>query len=582
MSQENNWDLTRLFPSLESSEFKVSLENFISQGDRLLQRVKDLGDRDWSALDEILLEINQLSQNSSVLGSYVYAITTTDSFNNAAQVARGKVLKGGSAVSKANSLLVQWLGKYSPEEVISNSEQAKSHEHFVRRASVAATHQMTGDLEELAADLSLNGAQGWSRLYGNFTSQIQVEFPDGREALPMSAVRAMAYHPDRAVRKAGFEAELKTWEKHSLVIATCLNSIKGSTVTLSERRNWKAEVDQALFSEGITDKALHAMLAAAKSKFPVFQRYFRAKAKFLKVDACRFYDIFAPVGRSESNWSYDEAKKFVSHHFHGFGKDLGDLADRSYRERWIDVYPKPGKVDGAYCSGNLAGESLVLMNFKESFGSVSTLAHELGHAYHNFCLRDRTSIQKRTPMSLAETASTFCETIIKKAAIANGDENQKLEILEASLQGSTQVVVDIYSRYLFESSALEARAKGELGANDFCEMMVAAQKATYGDGLAADGYHPYMWAAKPHYYGRSFYNFPYMFGLLFGLGLYQCYKQMGPEFNSRYAELLSSTGMLPAAELASGFGIDIETEAFWLGSLQQIEDDVSLFESLVG
>jgi oligoendopeptidase F len=260
---------------------------------------------------------------------------------------------------------------------------------------------------------------------------------------------------------------------------------------------------------------------------------------------------------------------------------MGRFADRTFDECWTDFEPRPGKRDGAFCMGVRRDESRVLMNFKPSFGSVSTLAHELGHAYHNLCLAERTALQRYTPMTLAETASIFCETIVKQAALQEGTEEEQLPILEATLQGSCQVVVDITSRFLFEQHVFENRAARELSAKELCDAMVDAQRQTYGDGLDPQFLHPYMWAVKPHYYGgRSYYNFPYMFGLLFGLGLYAIYQEDPEGFKGRYDDLLSSTGLADAATLAQRFGIDIRTPEFWRGSLDQVRMDIDRFEAI--
>ncbi|HXH59945.1 MAG TPA: M3 family metallopeptidase, partial [Fimbriimonadaceae bacterium] len=271
----------------------------------------------------------------------------------------------------------------------------------------------------------------------------------------------------------------------------------------------------------------------------------------------------------------------VEEGFRAYSDKMGDLAARAYAENWVDVPPHAGKRDGAFCMGSRYDESRILMNFKESFGSVATLAHELGHAYHNLCLKDRTAMQSGTPMTLAETASIFCETVIKRRAIAATSGQERLAILEASIMGACQTVVDITSRFIFEKTVFEKRPARELSAAEFCSVMEGAQKETYGDGLSS--YHPYMWAVKPHYYsGRHFYNYPYMFGLLFSLGLYAVYESSPDGFHDRYDDLLSSTGMFDAAELASRFGIDIRSESFWAGSLSVIEKDIDLFVAEAG
>jgi oligoendopeptidase F len=229
-------------------------------------------------------------------------------------------------------------------------------------------------------------------------------------------------------------------------------------------------------------------------------------------------------------------------------------------------------------------ESRILVNYEANYSGMSTLAHELGHGYHNVRLAGRTPLQRDTPMTLAETASIFCETLVKEAALKHATPAASLEMLEASLQGACQVVVDITSRYLFESQVFAKRQARDLSVEEFCELMREVQRETYGDGLDEQALHPYMWAAKPHYYsgGLSFYNFPYMFGLLFGLGLYARYQADPKAFTGSYDELLSSTGLADATTLAKRFGIDLGQPDFWRASLEVIGQDIARFEQLVG
>jgi len=261
-----------------------------------------------------------------------------------------------------------------------------------------------------------------------------------------------------------------------------------------------------------------------------------------------------------------------------FSPSDAEVAQTAFREAWIDAEPRVGKRGGAYCMHIGGGKSRILANFEESFDSVSTIAHELGHAYHNHCLRERPPLLRTYPMTLAETASIMNETIVVQAALRTLPKKEQLPILEADLQGAAQVVVDIHSRFLFEKAVFEKRAGRELSAEEFCALMLDAQKATYGDALAT--YHPYMWAVKPHYYGTDFYNFPYTFGLLFGLALYQKYVREGEAFVAKYDELLASVGIYPAAELARRFGFDLGSRAFWEGGLAVLGQRIAQFEAL--
>jgi pepF/M3 family oligoendopeptidase len=339
-----------------------------------------------------------------------------------------------------------------------------------------------------------------------------------------------------------------------------------------------------LFASNIDRETLDAMMDAARESFPDFRRYLKAKAKALGLEKLAWYDIFAPLGKEEREWEYDEATGFIVEQFGSYSEKMSEFAARAFRESWVDAEPRVGKRDGAFCMALREDESRVFMNYKPSFGSVSTLAHELGHGYHNYVKAGRTMLQKSTPMTLAETASIFCETIVEHAVMQAANREEQLALLESSLQRSCQVVVDITSRFLFEGRALDKRRERELSVDELCEMMLEAQRETYGDGLDEEALHPYMWAMKPHYYRAElhFYNFPYMFGMLFGLGLYARYKEDPEAFKEGYDELLSSTGLADAATLASKFGIDIRTPEFWRASFDVIRGDVERFEELVG
>ncbi|HYI25138.1 MAG TPA: M3 family metallopeptidase, partial [Thermomicrobiales bacterium] len=343
-------------------------------------------------------------------------------------------------------------------------------------------------------------------------------------------------------------------------------------------------LDEALHRNHIDRMNLDAMMDAARDAFPDFRRYFRAKAKALGIPELAWYDLFAPPTANERTWPWDEAIEFVFEQFGTYSRPMRELAERSVSERWIDVAPRPGKVGGAFCMPAGLEESRVLLNFTPAFDGVSTLAHELGHAYHNLCQMETPVLQRMsTPMTLAETASTFCETILRKAAIATGSEDEAFSILEGSLQDAAQTIVDITSRFLFEQAVIERRASRTLSSDEFCEIMLDAQRQTYGNGLDPDALHPYMWAAKSHYYSSSsaYYNYPYMFGLLFGLGLYAKYTEDPDGFRVRYDQLLASTGSADAATLASEFGYDVRSREFWDASLDVIRADINAFVAIV-
>jgi oligoendopeptidase F len=322
------------------------------------------------------------------------------------------------------------------------------------------------------------------------------------------------------------------------------------------------------------------MQQACTETFPAFRRYMAAKARALGLEKLAWYDVSAPLGGESKRWSWAEAEQFIITNFGRYSERMANFAKRTFDERWIDAGQRVGKVGGAYCAPLRAGESRVLMNYNGSFNSVSTLAHELGHAYHNLNMEHRLPLQRSTPSTLAETASIFCETLAFDGAMAVAAEADQLVLLDTVLERNLMVVVDIHSRFLFEKSVFAKRAERELTITEFKELMTAAQIATYGEDMEC--LHPFMWAVKGHYYGPTFYNYPYTFGLLFGLGLYAKYQQEPEAFRADYDNFLSSTGMADAVTLGQRFGADVESVDFWRSSLRVITRQIEEFEGLVG
>ena len=584
-----HWDMTSIFPSLDSPEFAAAYNSAI-------QKIADLAVL-WNShkigddapilepfalavvFEEVMARYSTLQEELRTVGAYIGSFISTNSRDEAAQARRSGLQKHLVTLSKLGTRMATWIGTLDLETLFAHSETAKSYAHYLRRTQYSAKHLMPVREEALLSELYQSGAGGWSKLYSDTVSQISIPF--GEESLPMSAIRALASDSDRDTRRRAYEAELAAWEKNALPIAAALNAIKHESNAVFTRRGWDSPLEVSVFLNSIDKPTLDAMMSAAKKSFPHFRTYLKAKAKILfGGDALPWFDLFAPVGSEERHWDWPDATAFVAEQFGTYSPKMQNLALRAYREKWIDAEPRMGKHDGAFCMGIRKDESRIGQNYKPAYGGVSTLAHELGHAYHNICLADRPYVLRGSPMTLAETASIFCETIVRRAAMKQGSAGERLAILEASLQSCTQTVVDITSRFLFESRVLEARKERELSIAELCTLMAEAQKETYGDGLDSDALHPYMWAAKGHYYGSTFYNYPYMFGLLFSLGLFAKYESDPDTFRTGYDDLLSRTGMADAATLAAQWGIDTRDEAFWDSSLAVLRADIAEFVQL--
>lgn len=581
--------MDRIFPGVESEAFGSEVSSVREAIEALELRLGQVRARSsevvpTSDVEDILRALNSAMDRMETVSTYVACLLSTDTRNEAFLAADSELELDLARLRRVGKDFASLIGSFDLAGARIDSPEIRDHTYALEKAQTLAKHLLSLKEEALISQMELTGSIAWNKLYQSITSQIEVAFShDGqRQSLPISSIRAFASDADRQVRKNAYEAELEAWKKFEVPIASAMNSIKGETLALTAKRGWNDPQEEACFRTNIDPQTLAAMMTAAKEAFPDLRRYLKAKAYKLGVGKMAFYDLFAPLPGEDRLWTWDAAKEFVATQFDQYSSTLGDFARRAYAEEWIDVGPKPGKVDGAYCASVKGDVSRILLNFKPSFDSVRTLAHELGHGYHNVCLSKRTALQRETPNTLAETASIFCETIVKKGVLAHGGPEEHLAVLESSLCGACQVVIDIASRYQFESEVVRLRKGRELAPRELCELMLAAQRDTYGDGLDENQLHPYMWAAKPHYYGASFYNFPYMFGLLFSLGLYSRYEADPITFRGQYDELLSQTGMANAADLAQGFGFDLRTTEFWRGSFDQIRSDIKVFEQLVG
>lgn len=589
------WDMTVIYPGMNSKEFEEGFSRVVHDINDLAtlfdthQIMKpasppSLNGNTLQALETIIQRYNAVLEAMTTLSVYITCFVTTNSHDTLAQAKLSELQQSSVILSQLNARFTAWIGSLDVEALIERSSIAREHAFMLRKARVRAAHLMTPPEENLASELDLSSGTAWEKLHGDQTSQLTVALElDGKvQELPMSMVRNLAFEADRDLRRRAYEAELEGWKRVALPIAAALNSIKGEVNVLTRRRGWESPLEASLLDNNIDRQTLDAMLTAARESFPDFRRYLHTKARVLGLPRLAWYDLFAPVSEEEKTWEYEEGAAFIVEQFGAFSSRLSGFAARAFREQWIDAEPREGKQDGAYCTPLREDESRVFANYKASFDGISTLAHELGHGYHNLNLAKRTMLQRSTPMALAETASIFCETIIRNAALQKAGRQEQIAILEASLQGSCQVVVDITSRFLFEQRLFERRRQRELSIDELNNLMLEAQRETYGDGLDEHALHPYMWAMKPHYYSSrvSFYNYPYMFGLLFGLGLYARYKEDVDAFKTSYDELLSSTGLADAATLAAQFGIDIRSVDFWRKSLDIVREDIEQFEQV--
>ncbi len=573
------WNLDDLYPGFESQSFKADwkkLQDLVDDFEKA--ELKD-NPKDILVLVELLEKRLVLSRS---IGSFIFltlATNTTDSQANNLSNQYGQIQ---ARFSKSAASISKFLGKVETD--ITQIETLKHYTFFFEELSEEAQYLLSDEVEEVIARLNRSAGKAWSDLHSYLTSTAEINFKG--EVKTLSELRNLAYESDSELRKEAYEAELELYDQIKDSIAFALNNIKSQVIDVAELRGFTSPLEQTLVKSRMTGKTLDALMASIEKHLPLFQRYLKLKAKALGHEkGLPFYDLFAPMGKSSSKFSIEESREFLVETFSNFSPDLADMVNEFYQKDYMDFTPRKGKQGGAFCSNlPFINQSRIMLNFDGSLSNVITIAHELGHAYHGLHIQDHAPLNWSYTMPVAETASTFNEHLVNGELLKQADtDEEKLAIVEAILQDNTQIIVDIYSRYLFESRIFEARQSEFMFSDQLADMMLQAQKDAYGDGLDEKSLHPYMWVNKGHYYsaGLSFYNFPYAFGALYASGLYSQYQQQPEGFVDKYQEMLRLTTISKVEDTAALMGIDTEVESFWDEALSGMSKYVDLFEKLI-
>ena len=581
---KTNWDLSVFYNGFDDA-FYADLAALPVRMDALKALVAAENPNAAAKIREIIAAFEDFGKLSERVSMMVMLSMSTDAEHaeaNAAQTPLNRVFMAYSQVESSFSRYLAALPNL--EEVIASDEVLKAHAFVLREYAETARHQLPEAIESPVLKMQLSGGKALSQLRGKLEATLTANFRG--EEIPLSAVRGKAYDPDPAVRKDAYEAEIACYKKIEIPMSVCLNSIKAEGQTMAELKGYKDVLEMTLAQSRLSEKTLDAMWSAIREALPDLRAYFKAKAKLLgHKNGLPFYDLFAPIGESTTTYTIEEARDLLVETFSKFTPEMSDMMATAFDEGWIDVYPMPGKRGGAFCAGWYEKNiSRIMTNFSGSLSDVSTLAHELGHAFNNKQLSRVPLMMTDTPMPLAETASTFNETLLSGVLMAKADRSEELMLLDASLTENTQVMVDIYSRFLFEDKVVKAQADHALSVAELKEAMLWAQEQSYGDGLDPEVRHPYMWACKSHYYstGRHFYNFPYAFGGLFGRGLYARYEKEGAAFVPVYCDLLSRFGSDTIENVTASVGIDVTTPEFWRSAVATVVAEAKRFAELVG
>ena len=579
----DRWDLSYLYPDFDDEQFKSDLASLKDEAQKGIAILQDSSLTRLARLEQVVTHEEQLSAKIDRLNSFIQCTLSVDATNEKANAACDQLMVAYTDIQLASSAMARFVAETENlEQLIESSEILRSVSFALLEMKKQAEHLIPPEIEPWILQMQLSGGEAFSQLRDKLDSTLVVDYRD--EKLPLAGVRGKAYDPDPAVRKDAYEAEIASYAKMELPMSYCLNSIKMEARTLAKAKKYDSVLDMTLADSRMDRETLDALWTAIREYLPHFRRYLKAKARMLgHKNGLPFYDRFAPVGSINKKYTVEEAKEILMREMGKFSPDMAAFIGNAFDARWIDFYPRDGKTGGAFCSSvHYADRSLVMTNFQGSFSDVSTLAHELGHGWHNRCMAGLPYMMTDEPMPLAETASIFNETMLSWQVLSSCSPEERLYLLENGLMEATQTVVDIYSRFLFEQEVIDTREDHAMSVDELKAAMLHAQEASYGDGLDPEVRHPYMWACKCHYYwsGYNFYNFPYAFGLLFGKGVFARYLEKGPAFAEDYCRLLRSCGSAPVAEVAASVGIDVRDPAFWRSSLEVIKKDIDEFVKL--
>lgn len=579
------WNLDKLYLGLNDPNFMRDQDALNTKCAYAIDKTRQLDiNNALNHVKECILLFEEVELLAGRLASFIQLSLATDStntdFNNAWVVLQQTLLK----FTLPNTLFEEFVAKIDDlDSIIHQDPLLEEYAFMLREIKEQSIHLLSDEEEVMAAELNQSGGSLFAKMQTVLTSTLEVEY-DGRVE-PLSKIRNMAYDANPEVRKKAYEAEVAAYKKINKSSSFALNGIKKEVITMSKKRKYASPLERTLEGSRINRAVLDALINAMNEYLPDFRNYLRRKGELLgHKNGLPFYDLFAPMGSSDKVYTIEEAQQFILKNFATFSDDLREMAQRAFTEDWIDYTPRPNKSGGAFCSRLYSiKESRILTNYDGSISDISTLAHELGHAYHNLNVYNERIRNSNYPMPIAETASILCETIVKKAAFDEVvSKEEKIGLLEQELQDSTQVIVDILSRYLFETEVFERCPKEFLNEKALNDLMIKCQKSTYGDGLNQDILNEGMWVNKSHYYstGRSFYNFPYAFGLLFAKGIYAKFKEKGSAFVPELQKLLRLSGKANLIDVAKSIDIDITDIQYWRSSLEVIKEDINLFLEL--
>ncbi|GGD01576.1 oligoendopeptidase [Thalassobacillus devorans] len=582
------WNLDSLFPgesnSKEFESYVQKTEQFMLQ---LKDKVEDLSfaneEGDAVLLTGVLDVLQTVTKRIREIGAFVSCLTAQDVNDIKAKEWLAKRSQLGADYSNILTKLDEKLMEVGDQhwEGLLQEDSFSPVSFVLEERRKRAKEKLPADQESLINDLSVDGYHAWGQLYNSIVGKMAISV-EGKELSVGQASNKLS-SSNRKVRKEAAGKLQEAWEEKSDLFTETLNHLAGFRLQTYKHRGWNNTLKEPLDINRMNKKTLHAMWNAITKYKKYYTKYLSRKADLLGLDKLAIYDVGAPIGGADQKLSYDEGAAFIIEQFGKFSPKMAEFAEMAFDKRWIEAEDRPGKRPGGFCTSFPdSKETRIFMTYSGTPSNVATLAHELGHAYHQHVMNDLPILNQGYAMNVAETASTFAEMIVADAAVKHAENGaEKAVLLEDKVQRSVAFFMNIHARFLFETRFYEERKQGMVPTARLNELMVDAQREAYQEALGE--YDPYFWASKLHFHitGVPFYNFPYTFGYLFSLGIYAQSLKEGNEFENKYISLLQDTGKMRVEDLAEKhLGVNLEQQEFWEDAMKVCIKDVEEFLKL--
>ncbi|MBN8200630.1 M3 family oligoendopeptidase [Bacillus sp. NTK034] len=586
------WDLNVFFKGgSDSAEFDQHLQETRKHIDSFFNQIHKWqpvnSAEDAAEISEIIELFQQTARKVRQAGAFVSCLQAQNTGDKKAKDLRGATTELSAAFQNALTVFDQKLAsiEQSSWEQIINNNLLNELSFVLNERRENASERLPQEEETVINALSVDGYHGWGQMYDVIVGNLKIPYTEDGEIKQLSVGQAANKFssPDRTLRKEVFDNWEKSWNGQSDYLSKTLNHLAGFRLNVYKLRGWNDFLKEPLDINRMKKETLDTMWdVISRNKAPLV-KYLERKAELLGLEKLSWYDLDAPLSKSETKLTYQQGADFILEQFAHFGEEMTAFSKKAFEEKWIEAEDRPGKAPGGFHTYfPESSQSRIFMTYSGTPSNVSTLAHELGHGFHTYAMRDLHLLNRNYAMNVAETASTFAEMIVSDAAVKNaGSEEEKLALLEDKVQRSVALLMNIHARFLFETRFYEERKRGNVSADRLNEIMTGAQKEAYGSAL--DEYHPSFWASKLHFFitGVPFYNFPYTFGYLFSLGIYAQALKEGKGYEEKYIALLKDTASMTVEDLAmKHLNADLTKPEFWESAVQLCMDDVEEFLAL--